>query len=219
MPPRVAFLTIGQTPRDDVVPEIASWLPGPPEIEEVGALDGMSLEEVCALAPGPDGDPLISRMRDGTQVRLRAEWVHERVTAMVDVLDPDRYAAALLLCTGRFPDLSGRVPILKAGPVLDHGVEAICDGMRRMGLLLPLEEQVGRVCLPPAPGREVVTSWASPYEGDRFAEAAEELAGCDVVVMHCMGYTEAHRRAVAAATGRPVLLARRLAAAALAQLL
>jgi len=37
--------------------------------------------------------------------------------------------------------------------------------------------------------------------------------------MHCMGYTEAQRGRVAAASGRPVLLARRLVASAVAQLL
>jgi protein AroM len=36
--------------------------------------------------------------------------------------------------------------------------------------------------------------------------------------MHCMGYTEAMRRRVAAVTGKPVLLARRLVASAVAEL-
>jgi protein AroM len=37
--------------------------------------------------------------------------------------------------------------------------------------------------------------------------------------MHCMGYTEAQRAVVAEASGRPVLLARRMVASALSQLL
>jgi len=39
-----------------------------------------------------------------------------------------------------------------------------------------------------------------------------------VIVMHCMGYTEAMRRTVADVSRRPVLLARRLVAAAVGQL-
>ena len=60
---------------------------------------------------------------------------------------------------------------------------------------------------------------ASPYRADDFARAAHELTDADLVVMHCMGYTEAMRRSVAAVTGRPVLLARRLVASAVSQLL
>ena len=54
---------------------------------------------------------------------------------------------------------------------------------------------------------------------DDFVEAGRALSDCDLVVMHCMGYTEAQRATVARASGRPVLLARRLVAAALSQLL
>ena len=45
------------------------------------------------------------------------------------------------------------------------------------------------------------------------------MSKTDLIVMHCMGYTEAMRRRVAAITGKPVLLARRVVADAVAQLL
>ncbi|HSM60190.1 MAG TPA: AroM family protein, partial [Longimicrobiales bacterium] len=71
----------------------------------------------------------------------------------------------------------------------------------------------------PAPLQEVCVAHASPYLDDRFEAAAAELSTCDVVVMHCMGYTEEQRRRVREASGTPVLLARRLVASAMAQLL
>lgn len=43
-PPRLAFVTIGQTPRDDVVPEMLALLesgPGELQVDEFGALDGL----------------------------------------------------------------------------------------------------------------------------------------------------------------------------------
>ena len=72
--------------------------------------------------------------------------------------------------------------------------------------------------LEPKEGQTIRTAHASPYDGSDFAAAARTLADCDAVVMHCMGYTEEQRRAVADVTGRPVLLARRLLAAAIEQL-
>jgi protein AroM len=59
---------------------------------------------------------------------------------------------------------------------------------------------------------------ASPYISGRLEKAAKELRGTDIIVMHCMGYSEAMRETVAKVSGRPVLLARRLVAAAVAQL-
>ncbi|MNT85827.1 hypothetical protein D3C72_2260390 [compost metagenome] len=66
---------------------------------------------------------------------------------------------------------------------------------------------------------------ASPYEADagqaarNFEAAGRELASCDLIVMHCMGYAEHMRQAVARASGRPVLLSNRMVAQALAQIL
>jgi len=67
-----------------------------------------------------------------------------------------------------------------------------------------------------------VLAHASPYSPsaeDRLDDAARELAATDFIVMHCMGYTDAMRRRVARVSGRPVLLARRLVAGAVTQLL
>jgi protein AroM len=60
---------------------------------------------------------------------------------------------------------------------------------------------------------------ASPYEGDRFLEAGRELACCDVIVMHCMGYTAAMRRKLAEGAGVPTISAPELVAGVLRQLL
>jgi protein AroM len=53
----------------------------------------------------------------------------------------------------------------------------------------------------------------------RLERATEELADSDMIVMHCMGYDEAMRARVAARTTRSVVLARRVVAGAIAQLI
>ena len=47
----VAFVTIGQSPRPDMVPEMLGWIgPGVTPIE-VGALDGLDRAAIASLAP------------------------------------------------------------------------------------------------------------------------------------------------------------------------
>lgn len=218
MPKSIAFLTIGQTPRTDLVPELLRWIPDSVDVVEVGALDGLDAAEIAALAAEPGDERLVTRLRGGGQTVLRKAWVTERLQQMLDDLGAAQHDAVVLLCTGEFTDLTAEGLFLDAQQMVDHGAAALCHRAARVGIVLPLAEQAGDVSFRPRDGQETVVTHASPYDGDRFAEAGRELADTDVVIMHCMGYTEDQRDAVAAASGRPVLLARRLVAAALAQI-
>jgi protein AroM len=215
----VRFVTIGQTPRTDMVPDLVARLPEGTVILEIGALDGLGPTEVAALAPAPGEARLVTRMADGSQAVVGKAKMHARLQGMLDGLGRDASAVTVLLCTGEFPGLRGPGVFLDAQHLVDHGVAALCAGMERIGLLLPAAEQADEFHWKPALHQELRVTWASPYVGDRFDEAARELAGCDAVVMHCMGFTEEQRRRVARSSGRPVLLARRFVAAAVAQLL
>ena len=101
--------------------------------------------------------------------------------------------------------------LLKAQPIVDHGVAAFTAASSKLGVLVPLAEQMASV--------DALTSYASPYGGDRFQQAAGELAQANLIVMHCMGYSDAMREKMAELTGKPVLLARRMVVTAVAQLL
>ncbi len=260
MTPRLAFVTIGQTPRTDLVPELMAGLPGDVEAVEFGVLDGLDPDEIRALRPDAGGRHLVTRLRGGAQAVLDKDRIEARLRDLLGTIDPGDFLVLTLLCTGEFSTLSWPGLFLESQRIVDHGVAALAGGAPRLGVLVPLEEQTGEFHYRPRPGQEVRTAFASPYtdtphrgrptalhpdeprrvdsagrratgESDRarraddepaadpFASAARALASADLVVMHCMGYTEAHRRRVAALTGRPVLLARRMVAAALGQIL
>lgn len=253
MPTRITFLTIGQTPRSDLVPDLVASLPRDVDVAEIGALDGLDDDTIAGLEPGEDDRALVTRLRNGRQAVVGKRWVTARLRALL--ADAPDATATVLLCTGDFPELvpdrkvdrdpgggvgSGPTqpasdPVdprssesadpghlglfLDAQHLVDHGVEALCHGARTLGLLVPLARQEGEHHLEPREGRSLKTAHASPYDDQADFEAAgRALADCDVIVMHCMGYTDAQRTAVAAGSGRPVLLARRLVAAGIGQL-
>lgn len=215
---RVAFVTIGQAPRPDILDEMLPLWGDAFEIEEHGALDGLSRDDITALGPTPGEARLVSRLRDGSEVVLRADAVHDRVERVVRRLDDGERDVLVLLCTGPFEGLESRSFLLKAQAVVDYGMQPFCEGAIRIGVLVPHAQQRETFHYAPSDGQELVVSHASPYSDDRFDEAAEELSASDVIVLHCMGYTEAQRARIAERTGRPVLLARRLVASAVAQL-
>ena len=218
MKPRVAFLNIGQSPRDDVVPELLDESDLDVEVHEFGALDGHTQEQIEALAPAEGGYRLVSRLRNGREVLLSRDWVAKRLQELLDRVDAEGYDLAVLLCTGSFPELHCRTLLVEAGRVVDAMVDALAEGRRRIGVLVPDKSQAQHWSGATAGGAPCIASFASPYTDMRFREAADEVADAEFIVMHCMGYNRAMRREVAEHSGKPVLLSRSVVAGTLRQL-
>lgn len=224
---RITFVTIGQTPRSDLVPEIVAHLPASVDIAELGALDGLDSDDIAGLEPGADDHALVTRLRDGTQAVIGKRWVTERLRQLLDGIGgsaqasggPTGSEATVLLCTGDFSNLGGPGLFLDAQHLVDGGVDGLCRSADAVGLLVPLARQAREHHYVPADRQRLQTAHASPYADEDFEAIGRELADCELIVMHCMGYTEAQQAAVAKGSGRPVLLARRLVSSALAQLL
>ncbi|GAA5233898.1 AroM family protein [Verticiella sediminum] len=224
-PPRVAFLTIGQAPRSDVVPEMAEVLGADVTVDEFGVLDEATDAELAALAPRTDGAyRFATRLRDGRQIELDKVATEARLAALMQRIDGRGYDVLVPLCTGTaIPRLATLV--LEPQQVVDHLLAALSVHARRIGLMLPLREQLEGFHLAVPLACEVSLAHASPYESDRarareaFRQAGAALADCDVVVMHCMGYAAWMHAEVQRASGRPTLLSNRIVADALAQLL
>ena len=109
--------------------------------------------------------------------------------------------------------------------LVDQTIVALSRHARRVGLIVPLAAQVTTFHLAQPLPCELQLDHASPYEADRktanaaFERVGKALAGCDFIVMHCMGYTGNMRERVSHASGRPTLLSNQLVAYTLAQLL
>jgi len=59
---KIGAVTIGQSPRVDIVPELKEAIGFDVEIEERGALDGLSLDEVRGFAPEAGDYVLVRRV-------------------------------------------------------------------------------------------------------------------------------------------------------------
>jgi protein AroM len=216
----LGLVTIGQSPRDDMVPEMLPHLgTGPSSVIERGALDGLAREAVASLAPEPDGGHVLTtRLADGSSVVLDHDRAAGRVQAAVAWCEERGVDATLIVCTGEFPPLEHRRPLLFAERLLTHGVAGLCDPADPVGIVCPLPEQeeMSRTKWSGAAG-ELHVAAATPYAEDAaqaVADKSAELArrGARSIVLDCMGYTEEMRSAAARAAGVPVLLARAVVA-------
>jgi protein AroM len=219
--PRVAFVTIGQSPRTDIAPQMVADLGLPAMVEQFGILDGMDDAQIAALAPKAGEYRFASRLRDGSQVVLGKPAAEALLARLMTLLDDAGFDALVPLCTGTaLPAL--RTLVIEPQQVVDHLTVALAQGCKRLGIVLPLAAQVDDFHLIRPVPCELRVTHASPYAdraSGRFTQAGEALRGCDLIVMHCMGYTEAMRAEVALHAGAPVLLSNRMVARVLGDVL
>ena len=66
----LGLVTIGQSPRNDVLPQMLPHLPADIAIRQAGALDGLANNAIAKLVPGLDDYVLHTRLRDGRAVTV-----------------------------------------------------------------------------------------------------------------------------------------------------
>lgn len=96
----LATLTIGQSPRSDILPLLRQHLPDA-VTDHAGLLDGLDATEIADhFAPAAGDRILVSRLQSGEQVRLSASKVEQGLQRKISALELMGYDTILLLCTG-----------------------------------------------------------------------------------------------------------------------
>jgi len=209
-------LTIGQRPRPDLVTELGDVL-GEYPIEVVGALDGLSLDQITELVPSVDADALHVHLPSGHDVVISKAAVTAR---LADLIERAGHRPTVIACTGRFQGLPWRPNLLFPSAVLDGVIDATLPAGYRLGVIVPIPEQIelfttarGR------PDRPATVVAVKP--GHDPTAAANELrdAGVDLVVLDCFGFGRAAAATVRRVTGKPVISAVRVTAHLVGELL
>ena len=208
----LGIVTIGQSPRDDVVPEMKRLAAVEAEILECGALDGLSLSEIERLSPAEEEYLLETRLKDGTAVRLSRDKLIPRMQKCIDSLVERGADVILILCLGEWPRFKSDKLVVRALEPFCAFTLGLMDTGDKMGVIVPAEEQVDDFRWKwSKEGVGVMVVAASPYSPtakDEIARAAEILKDANVVAMACPGYTAEMKRTVQQITGKPVVLVR-----------
>jgi protein AroM len=221
----LGLVTIGQSPRTDVLADIAPLLVGRAYVEH-GALDELDEydnEAFAVVAPERDETPLVSRLRTGASVQIGHRALLPRLEAAIERCAADGADAVLLMCTGHFEPVPARVPVYDAESLAQASVVAQV-GDTAFGVLTPVAAQVeeSRGRWAALVVRPVDVAPCNPYTSAAadVASAAVALVAASAadgralawIVLDCFGYTAAQAHAVAEATGCAVLLTRTEAA-------
>lgn len=209
----VGVLTIGQSPRKDVTPTIQSILGSEVMITEGGGLDSLTVGTINSVSPDHSETTYISRLRNGNAVKIGKGKLLPLLQKELQKLE-EKVDVVIMLCTGDFPTIDARKPIIYPDKVLSHTVQAI-QSSGSLGLIIPLEEQRNSLVEKwKHTNLNILTEVASPYEESDVVGAANSLRkqGADLIVLDCMGFNEFHKKKVIEGSGLPVILPRTLIA-------
>ncbi len=215
---RIGMVTVGQSPRDDLVPAMEAVFSRHVQVLQAGALDGLGPEEIQELRPDDSEAGIVARLRDGGQTLLSHVKILPRVQQCVDRLAAEGVEVLVILCGGDWSFLRSDVLIVNPGRLFPAIISALALGWR-LGVIKPSARQIEAARAQFASrGIDVTVAAASPYTGSQrlvdVQRAAEQLrdGGVDLVWMTCVGMDEPMRAIVSEVTGKPVVLARSILA-------
>ncbi|MEF2070318.1 AroM family protein [Consotaella aegiceratis] len=213
--PRVMFVNMGKAPRDDVVPEILDLLDMPIQPLEIGVLDNLSSEQIEALSIAEGEQSLSTYLSKHIRIVLSKPAVTARVEEILQGFHPHEFDLVVILSTGLPRDFTCTCPMINAQRAVEAAILSLVSRDASIGLIHPLQRQVGEIDLPVLHRFSVSASHAKEGDRDSLARAVMDVADCDIIVLHSISYTEADREIVAKASRKPVILARRIIASSI----
>lgn len=204
---KIGMLTIGQTPRDDLIPGLMEILGPGFEIVEAGALDDHTMDDVERIDLNPEHYILVSRMRDGTEIKITKKYVVPQLQEQLDRLEGQGVRLTVVMCTGKFPQFRSKGIVLTPSEVL-KGVLSSAVKEGKLAVVYPTAEQMVNAQRDFGGDKvEVYADTVSPYEEDDVKGLLDRLVEeePDLVFLNCFGFPYSIKQQVQEATGKPTI--------------
>ncbi|HEY0876678.1 MAG TPA: AroM family protein [Vicinamibacterales bacterium] len=207
----VAAVTLGQSPRADILDEMRALVPDVNWIEQ-GALDGLEEPELARLVPQLGEFPLVTRVRAGRPIVVGDVAIRPLLQRAIDRVAADADLAVVLCSTP--VSLQTRLPLLYPDRLLSATVASLASS-NLVAVVTPRADQVRtqrdrwqRL------GLRSVVLHASPF-GDVDYESIgwrARKAGASLIVLDCFSYSGEVKARLEEASGLPTILARSIVA-------
>lgn len=138
----IALISIGHSPRTDIVNDFKDLWGDAYNILDIGALDDLSSEDIQSVAPVSGESELITKLRDGQVVYLSPSKLIPHLERALEKACKSGATQAIVLCTGDFSSLKSPIPLLLPNPILAHCAESILNPGDKLTVIVPAQGQV-----------------------------------------------------------------------------
>lgn len=203
---RIGALSIGQSPRPDLLEPLQQMLPDYKLVER-GALDDLTESDLSGADQAQY--PLGTRMRDGKVVMVDEAFLSPLVQNAVDWLEAHGVVATILLCAGPFAAVHSNRPLFNPFDIACSSLHSL--GIRQIGVVCPVAAQrfaTERKWLEKGfmPTVWVVSPDSSGEQmGRQLAREIGDASDLQCLVLDYVGYTRKQLNSVQSAVSLPVL--------------
>ena len=204
---KIGMLTIGQSPRVDLIPRLLEIMGEEYEIVEAGALDDLTIDDVNKIELNPEDYILVSRMRDGKEIKITKKFVIPRMQKQLDKIEAQGVRLTVVMCTGKFPQFQSKGLVVTPSEILKGIIEGSLKA-GKLAIVYPTAEQkvyaekdFGK------PGIEIYADTVSPYEPKDVDGLLKRLAKekPDLIFLNCFGFPLELKEKIQKATGKPII--------------
>jgi len=175
------FITLGESPRVDLVPELIKIIGRDFDYREIGLLDDVS--DYKNVSPENDNDLYVSRLKNGSQIKLSKKWAKNKIKEM------NLSGNSVILCTGDF----GGLNIIQPSKSVNCFLNSL-PKINKLAIVCPVREQVKSLCSRwDSFAKEVDYYYYSPYENKGVFPQRKKY---DFIYLDCMGYTLEHEKLI-----------------------
>ena len=204
---QIGLLTIGQSPRDDLIPGLMEILGEDFKIVEAGALDELTYDDIMKIDLNPEDYILVSRMRDGREIKITKKFVVPRMQKQLDKIESQGVRLTVVMCTGKFPQFESKGLVVTPSEILKGIIEGSLKA-GKLAVVYPTAEQ-----MPYAERdfrRENIQLYAdsvSPYEPEDVEGLLARLKkeSPDLIFLNCFGFPTELKQKVVETTGKPTI--------------
>ncbi len=139
---KIALITIGQSPRPEVVADFIKIWGDSFDIIESGALDNLTVQQIAELEPQPGEAELLTKLTDGQVVSVSHQRLLPYVQQAIARAAAQEADIAIMLCTGNFDGLETVIPLLQPNRILAGSVAGMIATGVDIVVIVPTAGQV-----------------------------------------------------------------------------
>ncbi len=207
----VAAVTLGQSPRADILDEMRALVPSVHWIEQ-GALDDVDEADLARLGPQTGEFPLVTRVRQGRPIVVGGVAIRPLLQRAIDRVGADADLVVVLCSTP--VSLQSRLPLLHPDRLLSAAVASLASS-NLVAVVTPRADQVRtQRDRWRSFGFPSVVLHASPFGDEDFESIGwrARRAGASLIVLDCFAYSGEVKARLEEASGLPTILARSIVA-------
>ncbi|NYB74677.1 AroM family protein [Sedimentibacter hydroxybenzoicus DSM 7310] len=219
---KAAMITMGHSPRTDIIPDISALLNNHINIVHAGVMDEFSCEYIRKeFIPATDEEPFVSKLKDGRMHAFSRNAAMDLLQNKIDLYCQQDTAAIVLLCTSKFDNIKCSVPLIEPYKLLHNTVKSIDSGMK-ISAVFPFESHF----------ISMKESWEQDIKlNDSICINPSDSLGCsniishfqhdkpDLLILDCLGYTNEWRETISEGLNIPIVHPRTLIAGLLNNIL